>query len=148
MVLDSQFLKTPVEFLKGVGPQRADVLKKELSIFNYWDLLRHYPFRYIDRTKFYKLNEVDAEMLFIQIIVRLKSFGVLGEKSSKRLVAQAVDDTGNIELVWFQSIKWIEKSLQVNTLYVLFGKVSFFNGKMQMTHPELEIYQNNHFNYS
>ena len=147
MVLDSQLLKTPVEFLKGVGPQRADVLKKELSIFNYWDLLRHYPFRYIDRTKFYKLNEVDAEMPFIQIIVRLKSFGVLGEKSSKRLVAQAVDDTANIELVWFQSIKWIEKSLQANTLYVLFGKVSFFNGKMQMTHPELEIYQNNHFNY-
>ena len=145
--MDNQYLKTPVEFLKGVGPQRADVLKKELGIFNYGDLLKHYPFRYIDRTKFYKLNEVDTELPYIQIMVRLKSFGVLGEKGAKRLIAQAVDDTGTIELVWFQSIKWIEKSLQLNAVYVIFGKVSFFNGKMQMTHPELELYQKNNPNY-
>jgi ATP-dependent DNA helicase RecG len=145
--LDNNFLKTPIEFLKGVGPQRADVLKKELSIFNYWDLLRHYPFRYIDRTKFYKLNEVNAELPYIQIIVRLKTFDIIGEKSSKRLVAQALDDTGTIELVWFQSIKWIEKTLQLNSHYVIFGKVSFFNCKMQMTHPELEVYHSNNLNY-
>ncbi len=145
--MENTFLKTPIGFLKGVGPQRADVLKKELGITCYHDLLRHYPFRYIDRTKFYKLNEIDAELPFIQIIVRLKTVEVLGEKATKRLVAQAVDDTGNIELVWFQSIKWIEKSLQPNSLYVIFGKVSFFNGKKQMTHPELELYQSNNPNF-
>jgi len=138
--LEFSILKTPIEFLKGVGPQRADVLKKELGIFVYHDLLRHYPFRYIDRTKFYKLNEVDADLPLIQIIIRLKTLEVLGEKGTKRLVAQAVDDTGSIELVWFQSIKFIEKTLKPNSLYTLFGKVSFFNGKKQMTHPEIELY--------
>lgn len=138
--MEFSILKTPIEFLKGVGPQRADVLKKELGIFVYHDLLRHYPFRYIDRTKFYKLNEVDADLPLIQIIIRLKTLEVLGEKGTKRLVAQAVDDTGSIELVWFQSIKFIEKTLKPNSLYTLFGKVSFFNGKKQMTHPEIELY--------
>ncbi len=145
--MEIPFLKTPIEFLKGVGPQRADVLKKEMGIFVYHDLLRHYPFRYIDKTKFYKINEIDADLPLIQIIVRLKSFEVLGEKGTRRLVAQAVDDTGNIELVWFQSIKWIEKKLQANSLYVIFGKVTFFNGKKQITHPELELYQTSNPNY-
>ncbi|TAH03755.1 MAG: ATP-dependent DNA helicase RecG [Sphingobacteriales bacterium] len=145
--MEIPFLKTPVEFLKGVGPQRADLLRKELGIFVYYDLLSHYPFRYIDRTKFYKINEIVDNLSLIQIIVRLKSVEVIGEKSAKRLVAQANDDTGNIELVWFQSIKWIEKNLQPNSLYVIFGKVSFFNGKKQITHPELELYQSTNPNY-
>ncbi|TAF45465.1 MAG: ATP-dependent DNA helicase RecG [Sphingobacteriales bacterium] len=145
--MDKLFLKTPIEFLKGVGTQRANVLKKELGIATYIDLLRHYPFRYIDRTKYYKLNEVDTELPLIQIIVRLKTIELLGEKATKRLVAKAVDDTGNIELVWFKSLKWIEKQLQPNSLYVIFGKVSFFNGKKQMTHPELELYQSPNSNF-
>lgn len=145
--METPFLKTPIAFLKGVGPQRADILKKELGILVYHDLLRHYPFRYIDKTKFYKINEIDDDVSLIQIIVRLKTVEIIGEKGAKRLLAQANDDTGMIELVWFQSIKWIEKILQTNEQYIIFGKVTFFNGKKQMVHPELEHYQANRANY-
>lgn len=138
--MNDQLLNTPIEYLKGVGPQRGDVLKKELSIFTYKDLLSHYPFRYIDRTKFYKINEAFTDLPYIQILVRLKSFEIVGEKQTKRLVAHAIDDTGEIELVWFKGIKWIEKNLKLNHVYIIFGKVTFFNSKAQMAHPELEIF--------
>jgi ATP-dependent DNA helicase RecG len=138
--LNDQILKTPIEYLKGVGPQRAEILKKEIFVFTYGDLLSYYPFRYIDRTQFYKIKDVDAELPYIQILVRLKSLELLGEKRTKRLVAQAIDETGEIELVWFQSINWVQKNLQNNQVYIIFGKVSFFNGKAQMAHPEMELY--------
>ena len=141
--MNDQILTSPIEYLKGVGPQRAEILKKELGIYNYSDLLNHYPFRYIDRTKFYKINEVNLDLPFIQILVRLKSFEIIGEKRTKRLIAQAFDDTGEIELVWFQGINWIQKNLKVNHAYIIFGKATLFNGKAQMAHPELEIYNKN-----
>lgn len=139
--MDTPISKTPIEYLKGVGPQKADVLKKELGIFYYEDLIKHYPFRYVDKTKFYKINEASADLPYLQILVRLKSIEIIGEKGSKRLIAQAIDDTGKIELVWFQGIKWVERNLILNELYIIFGKVSFFNGKIQMSHPEVELYQ-------
>jgi ATP-dependent DNA helicase RecG len=138
--LNDQIFKTPIEYLKGVGPQRAEILKKEISVFTYGDLLSYYPFRYIDRTQFYKIKDVDPDLPYIQILVRLKSFAILGEKRTKRLVAEAIDDTGEIELVWFQGINWVQKNLQINQVYIIFGKVSFFNGKAQMAHPEVEIF--------
>ncbi len=141
-----QTLKTPVEYLKGVGTQRADILKKELGIFNYGDLLQHYPFRYIDRTRFYKIRELNGDLLAVQVLGRIISKDVLGEKHSKRLVAQFKDETGSIELVWFQSIRWMDNIIQPGSVFMIFGKPGIFNGRISMTHPEVELYQPNAVN--
>ncbi len=134
-------LITPIEYLKGVGPQKADVLKKELQVFTIGDLLQHYPFRYIDRTKFHKIQQVNPDMIGAQIIGRLVSLQEAGEKRGKRLVGQFKDDTGQMELVWFQSVSWLKKSLKVGAAYIIYGKPSEFNGMLSMTHPEMELYQ-------
>ena len=144
--MTDQILKTPVEYLKGVGTQRADILKKDLRIFNYGDLLQHYPFRYIDRTHFYKVKELNSELPAVQILGRIVSKEIVGEKHSKRLVAQFKDDTGSIELVWFQSIRWIDKIIQPGSVFMIFGKPGLFNGRISITHPELEPYQPNAHN--
>jgi len=138
--LNSQVFETPIEYLRGVSASRAEILKKELQIFNFEDLLRYFPYKYIDRTKYYKVKDIQPELPYVQVIVRLISFEVLGEKHTKRLVAQAFDDTGPIELVWFQGIKWVEKTLIKGKAYVIFGKPGIFNGKAQMAHPEMEPY--------
>ncbi|TKC00582.1 ATP-dependent DNA helicase RecG [Pedobacter cryophilus] len=138
--MNDQIFKTPIEYLKGVGPQRAEILKKEIAVFTYGDLLSYYPFRYIDRTQFYKIRDLNLDLPYIQILVRLKSFEHLGDKRTKRLIAQAVDDTGEIELIWFQSISWVQKNLHLNQVYIIFGKVTFYNGKAQMAHPEMELF--------
>jgi len=132
--------QTPIEYLKGVGLIRADVLKKELQIATFEDLLRHFPYKYIDRTRFYKVREIEPELPYVQVIARLTHKEILGEKHTKRLVFQAQDDTGVIELVWFQGIRWMEKALITGKAYVIFGKPTFFNGKAQMAHPEMELY--------
>ncbi len=138
--MNSQVFQTPIEYLKGVGLSRAEVLKKELEIFNFEDLLRHFPYKYIDRTRFYKIKDIQTDLPYVQVLARLKSKEIIGEKHTKRLVAQAFDDTGVIELVWFQGVKWIEKTLIPGKVYVLFGKPGSFNGKPQMAHPEMELY--------
>jgi len=134
-------LITPIEYLKGVGPQKADVIKKELQIFTIGDLLSYYPFRYIDRTVFHKIRQLDADMYSAQVLGRLIGLKEVGEKRAKRLVGQFKDETGSIELVWFQSITWLQKSLKVGSAYVLYGKPSVFNGQISITHPEMEPYQ-------
>jgi ATP-dependent DNA helicase RecG len=138
--LNSQVFQTPIEYLKGVGTARADVLKKELGIGTFEKLLNNYPYKYIDRTRFYKIKEIQPDLPHVQILARLTHKEVLGEKHTKRLVAQVQDDTGVMELVWFQSIKWIEKNLVLGKVYILFGKPGFFNSKAQMSHPEMELY--------
>jgi len=138
--LSQQIFQTPVVYLKGVGASRADVLKKELEISTFEDLLRHFPYKHIDRTRFYKIREVRDELPYVQVLVRLTHKEIIGEKHTKRLVALAKDDTGIIELVWFQGIKWVEKNLTVGKAYIIFGKPSSFNGKPQMAHPEMELY--------
>src|SRR5579875_4088113 len=107
----NQPFDSPIEFLRGVGASRAEVLKKDLGIFTFEDLLRHFPYKYIDSTRFYKIREIDTELPHVQVIARLISKELLGEKHTKRLVAQVQDDTGVMELVWFQGIKWVEKYL-------------------------------------
>ncbi len=134
-------LITPIEYLKGVGPQKADVLKKELQIFTIGDLLECYPFRYIDKTKFHKIRELHPDMVGAQVLGRLVSLQEVGEKKGKRLVAQFRDDTGVMELVWFQSLSWLKKSLKVGAAYVMYGKPTEFNGTLSVTHPEMELYQ-------
>ncbi len=138
--MSPQILKTPIEYLKGVGPQKADVLKKELNIFTYSDLLHHYPFRYIDRTRFYKIRELNEELPAVQVLGRIVSKEIIGEKRTRRLIVKLKDETGYLELVWFQSVKWIENALKVNSVYIVFGKPTSFNSKISVSHPEMEIY--------
>ena len=123
-----------------MGTARADVLQKELGISNYGHLLKHFPYKYIDRTRFYKVRELNADLPNVQLIVRLKSKEILGEKHTKRLVAQVYDDTGAMELAWFQGVRWVEKMLVPGKAYIIFGKPGAFNGKTQMAHPEIELY--------
>ncbi|WP_419699814.1 ATP-dependent DNA helicase RecG [Mucilaginibacter sp. NFX135] len=132
--------QTPLVYLKGVGQSRAEVLKKELALANFEDLLRHFPFRYIDRTRFYKIKEIQADLPYVQVLARIVNKQVVGEKHTKRLVVMAKDDTGLLELVWFKGINWIEKTIVPGQVYVVFGKPGFFNGQAQMAHPEMEVY--------
>ena len=138
--MNQQIFQTPIAYLKGVGASRADVLQKELGITSFADLLRHFPFRYIDRTRFYKVKELNPDLPNVQLIVRLRSKEILGEKHTKRLVAQVYDDTGVMELAWFQGVRWVEKILIPGKAYIIFGKPGSFNGKTQMAHPEIERY--------
>lgn len=132
----------PVEYLKGVGPQRADLLKKELAIFTFNDLLHHFPYRHLDRTRFLSVNELSPGTEFGQVRGVLIHFETIGERSGKRLVASLKDSTGLIELTWFKGLHWIEKILQEGQLYQAFGRISFFMGKPQMVHPEIEAVVN------
>jgi len=131
-------LDSNIEFLKGVGPQRAETLKSELGIFTCRDLLYHFPFRYVDRTKFHKIRDVHNEGETVQFRGILRRLETLGEGRAKRLVGSLRDETGMMELVWFQSIHWLEKSLQVGKEYVVYGRVNEFNGRFNITHPEME----------
>lgn len=138
--MSNNLLQTPIEYLKGVGPNRGELLRKELGIHKYEDLVNFYPNRYIDRTRYYKINELNnnaAEVQIIGKIINIKTveFG----KAKKRLVATFVDDTGQMELVWFQGHKWIRESLKLNEISVVFGKCSSFNGVYNMAHPEIEL---------
>lgn len=132
-------LDTPIEYLKGVGPQRAELLKKELGIFTYSDLLSLYPNRYIDRSRFYTINELSSTNGEIQIIGKITHIKVVEQGKRKRLVATFRDDTGQMELIWFQGYKWIQDSLELNTPYVIFGKITSFNFSFSMAHPEMEL---------
>ncbi|WP_322550175.1 ATP-dependent DNA helicase RecG [Flavobacterium psychraquaticum] len=133
-------LETPIEYLKGVGPQRGDLLRKELGIFKYSDLLNLYPNRYIDRTRYYKVNELQNNNSEVQIVGKVVNIKTLEQaKGRGRLVATFVDDTGQMELVWFQGQKWVRESLKINTVYVIFGKVSQFGATFNMAHPEMEL---------
>jgi len=134
----TSFLDTPIEYLKGVGPQRSELLKKELRIFTFRDLLYFYPFRYVDRTRFYKVKEVNAEMPYIQLCGSITDVEIIGQKRKQRMVVSLQDDTGAIELVWFQGIKWMSKKLRPGIEYIVFGKPSIFNGKYNITHPSME----------
>lgn len=119
---------------------RGDLLKKELEIYTYNDLLQFFPYRHLDRTQINTISEINHQTEYIQLIVRLQSYNQIGERAGKRLVAQASDKTGNIELCWFQGINWIQKILQEGSDYLIYGKVSFFGNKPQILHPEMELY--------
>jgi len=135
----NNLLDTPIEYLKGVGPQRGDLLRKELNIHRYGDLINLYPNRYIDRTRYYKINELQNSNSEVQIVGKIIHIKTVEQKKGKRLVATFVDDTGQMELVWFQGIKWIREAVKINVPYVIFGKTSSFNGVFNMAHPEMEL---------
>lgn len=132
-------LQTPIDYLKGVGPNRADLLRKELGVFTYQDLINLFPNRYIDRTQYYKINQLQQNNADIQVIGKIIEFKEVGQKQGKRLVATYQDETGSMELVWFRGHKWIRENLKLNKPYVAFGKTNWFSGKYSMPHPELEL---------
>lgn len=134
----SHLLDTPIEFLKGVGPQRAELLKKELGIFKFIDLAQTFPFRYVDRTQFYKVRDIQGDMPSIQLKGRLGRIETTGKKRANRLVATFYDDTGAIELVWFKGINWVKPTLKEGMPCIVFGKPTFYGGKINIAHPELE----------
>ena len=132
-------LQTPIDYLKGVGPNRADLLRSELGIHTYQDLINLFPNRYIDRTKYYTINELQRNNAEVQIIGQITGFREVAQKRGKRLVADFRDDTGIMELVWFRGQKWIRESLKIGQTYVIFGKTNWFSGKYSMPHPEMEL---------
>ncbi|NNK61332.1 MAG: ATP-dependent DNA helicase RecG [Flavobacteriaceae bacterium] len=137
--MNSSFLQTPIDFLKGVGPNRADLLRKELGIQTYQDLLNLFPNRYLDRTKYYKIAELQRNSSDVQIVGKIIGLKEIQQKRGKRLVAKFKDSTGEMELVWFRGQKWIRENLKLNTDYVIFGKVNWFNNTFSMPHPDLEL---------
>ncbi len=137
--MSADFFKTDIKFLKGVGEERAALLAKELGIHTYGHLLNHFPFRYVDRTKFYKIKEIDPGSSYIQVRGVLKSLSPRGAARKKFLVAQLVDDTGTLELVWFQGLRWLPNYLKLGQEYVVFGKPNEFKGHISIPHPEMEL---------
>ncbi len=132
------FLQNPIEYLKGVGPLRADLLKKELDIFTYEDLLNHFPFRHIDRTSVSAIAALKQEADFAQVAGVVLQVEILGQRAGKRLVAQFKDKTGIMELTWFKGINWIQKTIIPGQSYLVYGRLGFFNGRPQFVHPEVE----------
>lgn len=136
---NKDILRNPIEYLKGVGPQRADLLKKELGIFTFNDLLHHFPYRHVDKTKVNHVSEITASTDFIQVAGKLINLEIIGQKRGRRMVAGLRDKSGELELAWFQGLSWLQKSLIPGQEYLVFGKVSFYQGKPQIIHPEMEL---------
>lgn len=136
----SAVLQTPIEYLKGVGSQRGELLRKELDIQVFGDLLKYYPFRYVDRSIIHQVKEITPLTQYIQLKGHITGFRQVGTGRQKRLMATFRDETGEIELVWFQGADWILKTLKVNTAYLIFGKPNLFNGEFNIPHPEIEAF--------
>ncbi len=135
----SNLLHTPIEYLKGVGPNRGELLRKELGIRSYEDFIQFYPNRYIDRTRYYKINELCNPTAEVQLVGKIINIKTVEQKRGKRLVATFTDGTGQMELIWFQGQKWIKDTLQLNVPIVVFGKCTLFNYVYSMSHPEIEV---------
>ena len=131
---------TPITYLKGVGPQRAQALAGELGIRTYEDLLNHFPFRYMDRSVLYSAGHVEAGPAEVQVRGVLSQIQTQGGGPKKRLTAQLIGPDGSVELVWFKGIRWVEKSLKPGEDYVAVGRVTDFQGRKNMAHPELETW--------
>ncbi|MDC7993877.1 ATP-dependent DNA helicase RecG [Altibacter sp. HG106] len=139
--MSQRFLQTPIEYLKGMGPQRGDLLRKELGIHTFQDLMHLFPNRYLDRTTYHKINQLRNSNADVQVIGKIINLKTVAQKRGKRLVATFVDDTGTMELVWFRGHKWIREHLKINEPYVVFGKVNLFNGLFSMPHPDMEVWK-------
>lgn len=141
--MNPKILQTDITYLKGVGTKRAELLKNQLNIHTFQDLIHLFPHRYIDKTKYYKISEIASTSAEIQIIGRILNLKEVQGKtpSQNRLVAQFSDGLGQMELVWFRPSKWIKENLQIGVDYVIFGRCNYFNGVYSMPHPEMELLQ-------
>ena len=136
--MPGSFLETPIEYLKGVGPSRADILRKELQISTFGELLSVFPFRYIDRSRIFRISEIVEDMAYAQLKGKITRIQTAGTLRSKRLIATFTDGTGEIDLVWFQGAKWIADKISPGVEYIVFGKPTLFNGRFNVAHPDLE----------
>ncbi len=136
--MPTDFLNNSIEFLKGVGPKRAEMFKSELGIFTFGDLLNYFPFRYVDRSKFSKISEIESDSVFIQVKGKIYGLNTVGEGRAKRLSATLRDDTGEIDLIWFQGQKWVLEKIKPNVEYIVFGKPTLFKNRFNFAHPEIE----------
>ena len=127
-----------IKYLPGVGPKKADLLNKELGIYSYRDMLYYFPYKYIDRSKTYRIKEIDGNMPYIQLRGRILAYSTQGEGARRRLTATFSDGTGTVELVWFKGIRFITDKYKPGNEYTLFGKPTLFNGKINIAHPELD----------
>jgi len=134
---------TPIEYLKGVGPQKAGLLSKELAIHNYGDLLYHFPYRYVDRSYFTKIKDLHFEDSYIQLKGKIDEIKETGKGRYKKLSARFSDDTGSIQLIWFQGVSWIKSSLDINNTYIIFGKPKVYAKKWSIPHPEMTVITHN-----
>jgi ATP-dependent DNA helicase RecG len=134
----SEFSDTPIEYLKGVGPERAELFRKELKVFTFGDLLEHYPFRYVDRSRFNTISEITDDAHYMQFKGRLSDIEEAGDKRTRRLRAMLTDGTGQLELVWFKGLKWVKPSLRAGEVYVVYGKPTRYQNRWNLAHPELE----------
>lgn len=139
----NNLLHTSIEYLKGVGPKRADVLKSELNIFRYRDLLNHFPFRYVDRTKTILIKNILESTDNVQLLVKIIDVKELGQPRRKRLVVTASDESGSIQLVWFRGVKWLKSTVKVGDFYVVFGKPTEYGNRINFNHPEIELEEKN-----
>jgi ATP-dependent DNA helicase RecG len=137
----SKILETKIEFLKGIGPQKSALLNKDMGIFTYGDFIEIFPFRYEDRTKFYKISELRSDMNNVQIKGRITHAITGGTPNQQRLNATFRDETGEVELIWFKGVQWVAKNITIGQEYVLFGKPAVFGNKLNFAHPELEIFE-------
>ena len=133
-------LQTDIKFIPGVGPKKAEILNKEIDVFTLGDLLRFYPYRYVDRSRMYYVHEIDNSILNIQLKGRITAFETFGEGRKRRLVAHFTDGTGFVDLVWFQGIKFIQDKYKLNTEYIVFGKPTLFGSKWNIPHPDIDPY--------
>lgn len=140
ITFSSNILTNPIEYLHGVSTLRGDMLRKELEIFTFNDLLNYFPLRHVDKTKVDKIGGIAYGTEYAQVCGKITDIEILGEKRGRRLVAHLQDETGEIELVWFQGINWIQKAIQEGGQYIVFGRLSFFMNKPQISHPEIEVY--------
>ena len=127
-----------IKYLPGVGPQRAAILNKELSVCSMHDLLYYFPYKYVDRSRLYYIHEIDGNMPYIQLKGEILSFETFGEGRQRRLVAHFSDDTGVVDLVWFQGIKYLSGRYKTHTKYIVFGKPTIFNGRINIAHPDID----------
>lgn len=137
--MNPNFLQTPIAYLKGVGPNRADSMQSELGISTYQDLMNLFPNRYLDKTQYYKIGQLQRSNADIQVVGKIVHIKSVAQKKGNRLVAKFVDDTGQMELIWFRGQKWIKENIKLNTPYVIFGKTNWYNGTFSMPHPEMEL---------
>ena len=128
-----------IKYLPGVGPQRAVTLNKELGIYTLHDLLYYFPYKYVDRSRIYSIREIDGTMPYIQLKGEIRSFELAGEGRQRRLIAHFTDGTGFVDLVWFQGIKFLTGKYKVHQEYIVFGRPTVFNGRINIAHPDVDL---------
>ncbi len=139
-------LKTEIEYLKGVGPKRAEILRNELRISTIEDLIYYFPYKYTDRSRFYKVKDIRNDIAHVQIVGAFSNFQTKGTGHKQYLQAKFYDETGTIDIIWFQRIKWVKDNIDIQKKYVIFGKPKEFRGSYSIVHPEIEELQ--HFKTS